>query len=95
MDAQVWLNADYLTRILKASSGELTIKVGKPQEPVLVKSGDLVALIMPLLCATDPFENETAIPIPFDHAVPGSESDLVYLRVLSVCVHRFLNQDGF
>lgn len=70
-DAQVWLNADYLTRILKASSGELTIKVGKPQEPVLVKSGDLVALIMPLLCATDPFENETAIPIPFDQVAPA------------------------
>jgi hypothetical protein len=71
-DAQVWLNADYLTRILKASSGELTIKVGKPQEPVLVKSGDLVALIMPLLCATDPFENETAIPIPFEQAAPAA-----------------------
>ena len=69
-DAHVWLNADYLTRIIKASSGDLTIKIGKPQEAVLVRSGDLVALIMPLICATDPFENDTAIPIPFEHTVP-------------------------
>jgi DNA polymerase III sliding clamp (beta) subunit (PCNA family) len=71
-DTQVWLNADYLTRIIKASSGELTIMLGKPNEAVLVQSGDLVALIMPLLCATDPFENETAIPISFEQVVPAA-----------------------
>jgi hypothetical protein len=69
-DAHVWLYTDYLTRIIKASRGELALKVGKPQEAVLVRSGDLVALIMPLLCATDPFENETAIPISLEQAAP-------------------------
>ena len=70
-DAQVWLNADYLTRIIKASNGELTLKVGKPQEAVLVRNGDLVALIMPLVCAADPFENETAIPVSLEQAAPA------------------------
>lgn len=68
-DVQVWLNADYLTRILKAAHGELTLKVGKSQEAVLIRSGELVALIMPLVCAADPFENETAIPISLTQAV--------------------------
>jgi DNA polymerase III sliding clamp (beta) subunit (PCNA family) len=67
-DAQVWLNTDYLTRILKAANGELILKVGKPQEAVLVRNGDLVALVMPLVCAADPFENETAIPISLEQA---------------------------
>jgi DNA polymerase III sliding clamp (beta) subunit (PCNA family) len=61
--AQVWLNADYLNRVIKAAGNELQLKIGIPQAPVLVTSGDLVALIMPLLSNTDPFENEKAIPI--------------------------------
>ena len=71
-DAQVWLNAEYLTRLTKASGAKLTIKVGKPQAAVRVRSGDLVALIMPLICTSDPFENETAIPISFEQAAPAS-----------------------
>jgi hypothetical protein len=69
-DAHVWLNADYLTRIIKAAAGDLILKIGKPQEPVLVQYSDLVALIMPLLCNSDPFKDETAIPISLEQAAP-------------------------
>ena len=67
-DTQVWLNAEYLTRLIKAAGGELVFKIGKPHSAVLARSGDLVALVMPLVCASDPFENETAIPISFEQA---------------------------
>lgn len=68
-DTLVWLNADYLTRMIKTAGGELVFKIGKPQAPVLVKSGDLIALVMPMVSsAPDPFENEPAIPISFEQA---------------------------
>ena len=71
-DAQVWLNADYLIRLIKAAGGELVFKIGKPQAAVLAQSGDLVVLVMPLVCASDPFENEIAIPISFEQAISAS-----------------------
>jgi hypothetical protein len=70
-DTQFGQAKNVLPGNIKASGSEMTLKVGRPQAAVLVKSGDLVALIMPLVCASDPFENETAIPISFEQVAPA------------------------
>ncbi|MBL8080461.1 MAG: hypothetical protein JNM55_20995 [Anaerolineales bacterium] len=71
-DAQVWVNTDLLLKLIKACPAEMSVKIGKPTEPILFQSDDLLALVMPLHDTSDPFEgdDEPAIELSLDQAVP-------------------------
>ncbi len=73
-EAQVWVNTDLLLKMIKACSTEMSVKIGKPTDPILFKSGDLVALVMPLHDTSDPFEGEDDMPISMtlDQAVSAT-----------------------
>jgi DNA polymerase III sliding clamp (beta) subunit (PCNA family) len=61
--AQVWVNTDMLLKLIKVCSTEMSVKIGRPTDPILFKSGDLLALVMPLHDTSDPFEGEDDMPI--------------------------------
>jgi DNA polymerase III sliding clamp (beta) subunit (PCNA family) len=71
-EAQVWVNTDLMLKLTRSCTGGMAVKIGKATDPLLVKSGDLVALVMPLHNLTDPFEGEEELPIPLalDQAAP-------------------------
>lgn len=63
--ASAWLSAAFLKRFAEAAKGGIALRLGTPQQPILLEAGPFTALIMPLLLegAKDPFPEEEVLAI--------------------------------